>query len=259
MPQCYKRAGQPFGDFFHEPRRINRRDAIASMAAARSLAPRVLRAQAGFPNRPIRIVVPVAPGGGVDTFARLIAAKVKTQRDVTSSSRTAPAATRPSAASRCSAPRRTATRCCSTPRRTMSRDLVLKNAPYDPVTDFTPIALAGETPLVHIIANNRPEKTVAEIVAAAKADTRQMVVRDRAARRAGPSRRRCVQPIQRPQPADHPLSRHRAGGERRGRRPCADDDRGDPVAAAAGARRQRPRGRRHQQEAQRRSRRRSRP
>ena len=46
---------------------------------------------------------------------------------------------------------------------------MLKNAPYDPVTDFTPIAVTGETPLVHIIANNRPEKTVAEIVAAAKA------------------------------------------------------------------------------------------
>ena len=48
-------------------------------------------------------------------------------------------------------------------------NLVLKNAPYNPVTDFTPIALTGETPLVHIIANSRPEKTVAEIVAAAKA------------------------------------------------------------------------------------------
>ena len=48
--------------------------------------------------------------------------------------------------------------------------LVLKNAPYDPVADFTPIALAGEAPLVHIVANNRPEKTLAEIVAAAKAE-----------------------------------------------------------------------------------------
>jgi tripartite-type tricarboxylate transporter receptor subunit TctC len=37
------------------------------------------------------------------------------------------------------------------------------------VKDFTPIALAGETPLVHIVANNRPEKTEKEIVAACKA------------------------------------------------------------------------------------------
>src|SRR6185312_3475620 len=49
-------------------------------------------------------------------------------------------------------------------------NLVLKNAPYDPVKDFTPIAVTGETPLVHIIAKDRPEKTVAEIVAAAKAN-----------------------------------------------------------------------------------------
>jgi tripartite-type tricarboxylate transporter receptor subunit TctC len=48
--------------------------------------------------------------------------------------------------------------------------LVMRNPPYDPVTDFTPIALAGHAPLVLILANNRPEKTLAEIVASAKRD-----------------------------------------------------------------------------------------
>ena len=50
--------------------------------------------------------------------------------------------------------------------------LVLKNAPYDPVADFTPIALAGQAPMVLIVANNRPEKTLAEIIAAAKKDAK---------------------------------------------------------------------------------------
>ncbi len=48
--------------------------------------------------------------------------------------------------------------------------LVLRDVPYDPLTGFTPIALAGEAPLIQIIAKNRPEKTVKEIVAAVKAN-----------------------------------------------------------------------------------------
>ena len=47
---------------------------------------------------------------------------------------------------------------------------VMRIVPYDPVADFTPIALAGQAPLVLIVANNRPEQTLAEIVAAAKKD-----------------------------------------------------------------------------------------
>jgi tripartite-type tricarboxylate transporter receptor subunit TctC len=46
--------------------------------------------------------------------------------------------------------------------------LVMREVPYDPGAGFTAIALAGQAPLIHIIANKRPEKTVAEIVAAAK-------------------------------------------------------------------------------------------
>jgi len=137
-------------------------------AAGAVFAPSVLRAQTGFPSRPIRIVVPVAPGGGVDTFARLIAAKVKTQRDVTFivENRTGGNSTIGGLEVQRAAPDgHTVLFHASTHN---VANLVLKNAPYDPVADFTPIAVTGETPLVHIIAKDRSERSVAEIVAAAK-------------------------------------------------------------------------------------------
>jgi len=137
--------------------------------AGAAIAPGVLRAQAAFPNRNIRIVVPVSPGGGVDTFARLIAAKVKEQRDVTFivENRTGGNSTIGGLDVQRAAPDGyTVLFHAST--HNVAR-LVLKNAPYDPVKDFTPIALTGEAPLLHIVANNRPEKTLKDIVAACKA------------------------------------------------------------------------------------------
>jgi tripartite-type tricarboxylate transporter receptor subunit TctC len=148
--------------------RINRRSAMGMLAAGTVFAPSLVRAQA-FPSRPIRIVVPVSPGGGVDTFARLIAAKVKTQRDVTFivENRTGGNSTVGGLeVQRAATDGHTVLFHASTHN---VANLVLKNAPYDPVKDFTPIVICGETPMIHIIANNRSEKTVAEIVAAAKA------------------------------------------------------------------------------------------
>src|ERR1700720_1175871 len=148
---------------------MNRRDAIRSLIATAAFAPGAARSQAGFPNRPIRIVVPVSPGGGVDTFARLIAAKVKTQRDVHFfvENRTGGNSTVGGLDVQRSAPDGyTVLFHAST--HNVAR-LVMRDVPYDPLAGFTPIALAGEAPLIHIIANSRPEKTVADIVAAAKA------------------------------------------------------------------------------------------
>jgi tripartite-type tricarboxylate transporter receptor subunit TctC len=131
------------------------------------LAPSVGRAQ-GFPNRTIRIVVPVAAGGGVDTFARLIAAKAKTLRDVSFivENRTGGNSTIGGLEVQRAAPDGYTVLFHASTHNVVR--LVLKNAPYDPLADFTPIALAGHAPLVLIVANNRPEKTLAEIVAAAK-------------------------------------------------------------------------------------------
>jgi tripartite-type tricarboxylate transporter receptor subunit TctC len=148
-------------------RSVNRRSAIATLAAGAALAPRVLRAQA-FPSRPIRIIVPVSPGGGVDVFARLIAAKVQQQRDVqfVVENRTGGNSMIGGMdVQRAAADGYTVLFHAST--HNVAR-LVMRNVPYDPVTDFTPIALAGSAPLLHIIAGNRPERTPAEIVAAAR-------------------------------------------------------------------------------------------
>lgn len=36
------------------------------------------QAESNFPNRPIRMIVGIAPGGGLDTGARLVAARMST-------------------------------------------------------------------------------------------------------------------------------------------------------------------------------------
>jgi tripartite-type tricarboxylate transporter receptor subunit TctC len=151
--------------------RMNRRFAIASMLAGASAAivPRVVRAKSNFPDRPIRIIVPVSPGGGVDTFARLIAAKIGELRKIefVVENRTGGNGTVAGLDVNRAAPDGYVVLFHASTHNVAR--LVMRDVVYDPLTDFTPIALAGEAPLIHIIANNRPEKTVREIVAATTA------------------------------------------------------------------------------------------
>ena len=53
----------------------NRRSLLASAALFAAL-PGLGRAQAGYPNKPVRLIVPFAPGGTTDIIARVVSEKI---------------------------------------------------------------------------------------------------------------------------------------------------------------------------------------
>lgn len=123
---------------------------------------------AKFPDRQIRFVVPFAPGGGVDATARLIAqqmqdkqgAQVVVENRAGSNGTVGGLHVQQSAADGY-------TLLYSGATHVMAR-FVMSKAPYDPVTEFTPIARTGEAPLIVVIAPAAPHQTLKDIVAQVK-------------------------------------------------------------------------------------------
>jgi tripartite-type tricarboxylate transporter receptor subunit TctC len=58
---------------------FSRRSVLGALAApvAAAMLPAPARAQSDYPNRPIRLIVGFAAGGGNDIFARLVGAKLR--------------------------------------------------------------------------------------------------------------------------------------------------------------------------------------
>ena len=100
---------------------------------------------------------------------------------------------------------------------------LMKSLPYDPVRDFTPIAAAVE-PVTCLVVNGAvPVKTVAELVAYAKARPGELLLRHLRHRLAVPPHGRAVQPHRRREHQSRALSRRRARHAGRDRRPHPDD------------------------------------
>jgi tripartite-type tricarboxylate transporter receptor subunit TctC len=123
----------------------------------------------GLPSQ-IRLIVPFAPGGGVDAYARLLAQNLKEKHgvDIFVENRAgsngvvgglAVAGAEPNGANLL----------FSASTHVMARQ-VMKSAPYDPLTAFTPIARVGEAPMLVVMNPQRTQKTIAEVVADAKAN-----------------------------------------------------------------------------------------
>jgi tripartite-type tricarboxylate transporter receptor subunit TctC len=122
-----------------------------------------------FPNKPIRIVVPFAPGGGTDVLTRILAQQVSEefkQQVIVENKPGAGGAL--GAGVVVKAPADGYTLYVASTATAMMPSLY-KNLGFDPIGDFAPIALIGTSPFILIASNSLPVKTLPEMIALAKA------------------------------------------------------------------------------------------
>jgi tripartite-type tricarboxylate transporter receptor subunit TctC len=132
------------------------------------------QAQSDYPNRPVRIVVPVAAGGGVDTLARIYAqhmSKVTGQQFYVENRTGAGNIIGIEAAARSAADGHTLL--VAAPTITLNH-FVYKKLPYDVERDFTPVTQMVSLPNVLVAHPSLGVNTLAEFIALAKAKPGQL-------------------------------------------------------------------------------------
>lgn len=144
----------------------------ALLAAAVTLSARPGAAQVAWPSRPVRLVVPVAPGGSVDILARTIAPALQDRvgQPVTVENRTGASGSVGGVAVAQAAPDGH-TLLISASMQPLAR-YVMRNPPYDPLVDLKPLGRLGTAPLLMAISPARPQRTLGEVVEAARARPR---------------------------------------------------------------------------------------
>lgn len=122
-----------------------------------------------FPNKPIHIVVPFAPGGGTDVLTRILAQQVSEEfkQQVVVDNKPGAGGVL-GAGIVVKAPADGYTLYVSSTATAMMPSLY-KNLGFDPIADFAPIALIGTSPFILIASNSLPARTLPEMIALAKA------------------------------------------------------------------------------------------
>ena len=151
---------------------------LAAMAMAMAMAvAATAQAQAQFPDRPLRLIVPFAPGGNIDLTARTIApgmSQVLGQPVVVDNRSGAGGRIGAEVAAK-SAPDGYTLLLGSSGSLTIN-PVFGTNVSYDPLRDFTPTTLVSITPLVVTVHPSVPVKTIAALIALAKKQPGRLAV-----------------------------------------------------------------------------------
>jgi tripartite-type tricarboxylate transporter receptor subunit TctC len=141
---------------------------LATLVAPRAFAPSAL-AQAAYPSRNIRMIVPYPAGGTTDFLGRLVADQLKTGLGATVIVENKPGAGTTLGADQVAKSEADGYTLLMATSTTLAINKTLyKKLPYDPVKDFAPIALVAAVPFALIANPQIPARTLAEFIAYAK-------------------------------------------------------------------------------------------
>jgi tripartite-type tricarboxylate transporter receptor subunit TctC len=141
---------------------------LAGAAALPGLA-RPARAQAAWPDRPLRVIVPFPPGGSNDIIARQLAEALREPlgQPVVVENRAGAGGNVGADAVAKAAPDGT-TLLLTAPGPLAINEHLFRGMPFNPARDFAPVALVASVPIVLMVAPALPVRSVAELVALAK-------------------------------------------------------------------------------------------
>jgi tripartite-type tricarboxylate transporter receptor subunit TctC len=126
--------------------------------------------QPAYPSKPIKIVAPVQPGGGVDLVARTVADRLGKAlgQPIVVENQSGGGGVVGSMATARAAPDGYTLMVGYVG--THGTNPAVRKLPYDAVKDFTPIAMVGGTPNVLVVPQSLPVKTLQEFVSYARAN-----------------------------------------------------------------------------------------
>jgi tripartite-type tricarboxylate transporter receptor subunit TctC len=122
-------------------------------------------AQAAYPDKPISLVVPFPAGSGTDAVGRIFAAELGNilgQQVVVENKPGANATIAANYVARAKPDGYTLFVTTNTSH--SAAPFLMKNVPYDPVKDFTPIARGGNLPFILVVNPQRPYKSVQDLI-----------------------------------------------------------------------------------------------
>jgi tripartite-type tricarboxylate transporter receptor subunit TctC len=140
---------------------------LAAVALAATAAAAIAQ---DYPTKPIKLIVPFPPGGGTDIMARVVGQKLGEMNKwtIVVDNRAGAGGNIGVDAAAHSAPDGYTIVMGQTSNLAINPTL-FKSLPYDPLKDLVPVVLVGEGPIALAVRAESPYRTLADLIAAAKA------------------------------------------------------------------------------------------